>query len=105
MDQYPPNQYPPNQYPPPPPPHRPHDEPNVGMNVLSALQILICCSLPILGVIMYIVWKDTKPRAAKSILTVSLITFAIVFVLGIILFALGFFGAFLESFEDPYYGY
>ncbi len=98
---------PPPQY---PPPQKPRDEANVGLNIVSVVQMWLCCPLPILGIILYFSWKDSKPIAAKSMLKVSLIAFAIIFVIYIGLFALGIFAGVLEALDsssgyDPYYDY
>ena len=60
------------------------DRPNLGINLLS-----LCC-IPILGVIMYFVWKDQKPAAAKSALIFGLCGIALVGVVCVISFILGF---------------
>jgi hypothetical protein len=49
------------------------------------LNILACC-FPIVGLILFIVWKDEKPRSAKSVGKWALIGF----VLGILLYVIGF---------------
>ncbi len=59
------------------------DQPNWGINIIS-----LCC-IPILGIIMYFVWKNEKPAAAKSALTFSLIGIGVVVVIYILAFALG----------------
>lgn len=61
------------------------DKPNIVVNILS-----LCC-IPILGVVMFFVWKDSHPKAAKSALIFSLINIALGVVLYIILAALGLF--------------
>ncbi|MFJ7732139.1 zinc ribbon domain-containing protein [Lysinibacillus sp. NPDC097231] len=65
----------------------PEDTPNIAVNILS-----VCCT-PLLGFIMYFVWKDNKPKAAKSALIWALIAIGIyivlVIVFGIIVFVLG----------------
>jgi hypothetical protein len=84
--------------PPQPPFPQPDDQPNIGLNVLSVVQML-CCALPILGIILYFVWRDSKPIAAKSMLKVTLIAFAIILFLSILAFAFGFFSIFLAILE------
>ena len=64
------------------------DRPNIAVNLVS-----FCC-IPILGIIMYFVWKDSKPRAAKSALIWGLVAIVIWFILS---FGFGLLGAFLES--------
>ncbi|MDM5247434.1 MULTISPECIES: zinc-ribbon domain-containing protein [unclassified Lysinibacillus] len=63
------------------------DRPNIAINILS-----FCCT-PLLGIIMYFVWKDNKPKAAKSALIWALIVIGVYVVVmvvsGIIGFVLG----------------
>lgn len=49
------------------------------------LNILACC-FPIIGLILFIVWKDDKPRSAKAVGKWALIGF----ILGIVLYVVGF---------------
>lgn len=65
------------------------DQPNIIINILS-----VCC-FPILGIIMYFVWKEKQPKAAKSALTFGLIGFAITILFWILSFLLGMADAFL----------
>ena len=44
---------------------------------------VVCVLFPIIGIILYFSWKNTKPRAAKSALWCGLIAFFIVFFLRI----------------------
>lgn len=67
------------------------DQPNWGINLIS-----LCC-IPILGIIMYFVWKNDKPAAAKSALTFSLIGIGVVVVLYVLAFALGLLGTLLDT--------
>lgn len=69
------------------------DQPNGWVNFLS-----LCC-IPILGIILYFVWKDTKPRSAKSALTFSLIGIGISVIVWVIFF---FFGM-IAGYDDSYY--
>lgn len=55
------------------------DKPNMALNIISLLL------LPILGIILYFVWKKDTPIKAKSILTYALIGWGISFVLNLIL--------------------
>lgn len=64
------------------------DKPNIAVNLVS-----FCC-VPILGIIMFFVWKDNKPKAAKSALIWSIVSIAIWLVLS---FGFGLLGAFLDS--------
>ena len=67
------------------------DQPNWCINLIS-----LCC-IPILGIIMYFVWKNDKPAAAKSALTFSLIGIGVVVVLYVLAFALGLLGTLLDT--------
>lgn len=54
------------------------DKPNMALNIVSLLLI------PLLGIILYFVWKKNTPKRAKSILTYALIGWGISFVLNLI---------------------
>ncbi|EON72424.1 putative membrane protein YvbJ [Lysinibacillus parviboronicapiens] len=60
------------------------DEANVAINILS-----VCCT-PLIGFIMYFLWKDNKPKAAKSALVWALIAIALYIVLIVGFGVLGF---------------
>ncbi|WP_107924226.1 zinc-ribbon domain-containing protein [Lysinibacillus parviboronicapiens] len=60
------------------------DEANVTINILS-----VCCT-PLIGFIMYFLWKDNKPKAAKSALVWALIAIALYIVLIVGFGVLGF---------------
>ncbi|MFC9539681.1 zinc ribbon domain-containing protein [Lysinibacillus sp. NPDC056959] len=70
------------------------DKPNIAINILT-----FCC-IPLLGIIMYFVWKDDKPKAAKSALIWALISVGI-YVVFIVLF--GMLGFVLSSIEESNY--
>lgn len=70
------------------------DKPNIAINILS-----FCC-IPLLGIIMYFVWKDDKPKAAKSALIWALISVGI-YVVFIVFF--GILGFVLGSIEESNY--
>jgi len=55
----------------------PADVPNTGMNVLS-------CFFPVVGIILYFVWKDQTPNKAKKALKWGLIGFAASIAIGLI---------------------
>lgn len=55
------------------------DKPNMGLNIVSLLII------PLLGIILYFVWRKETPIRAKSILTYALIGWGISFVLNLLL--------------------
>lgn len=59
------------------------DKPNWVINILS-----FCC-IPLLGIIMYFVWKNDKPKAAKSALTFGLISIGLAVVSWLISMAIG----------------
>ena len=60
------------------------NKPNIGINILS-----LCC-IPILGIVMYFVWKESQPIAAKSALIFGLCGLGIVVLWYTITFAFGF---------------
>lgn len=70
------------------------DKPNILVNILS-----FCC-FPILGIVMFFVWKDTYPRAAKSALIFSLVSIALGVIAYIILFTLGIFAGVADTTID-----
>ena len=53
-------------------------------DTLSGGMMVLCILFPIVGVILYFSWKNTKPNAASKALKVSLITWAVCFALGFI---------------------
>lgn len=59
------------------------DKPNMALNIVVLLV------MPLLGVILYFVWKEQTPKRAKSVLTYGLIGFGINFGLVIISTILG----------------
>ena len=61
------------------------DKPNTLINIIS-----LCC-IPILGIVMYFVWKDSQPQAAKSALIFGLVGIGLVVVFYIIFFVMGLF--------------
>ncbi|GAB0166652.1 zinc ribbon domain-containing protein [Lysinibacillus sp. CTST325] len=72
----------------------PEDKPNIAINILS-----FCC-VPLLGIIMYFVWKDEKPKAAKSALIWGLVA-VVVYV--VIMFLFGILGFVLGSIDEYNY--
>lgn len=58
------------------------DQPNWGVNILS-----LCC-IPLVGIILFFVWKKERPVAAKSALIFGLITPCIVLILYIVFFVI-----------------
>jgi len=54
------------------------DKPNMALNIVSLLL------MPLLGIILYFVWKKETPIRAKSILTYALIGWGISFALNLI---------------------
>lgn len=72
------------------------DKSNIWINLLS-----LCC-IPILGIIMYFVWKDKQPKAAKSALTFGIIGLVLSFIFAILSVVLGIFAGMVD---DSYYYY
>lgn len=66
------------------------DKPNIAINILS-----FCCT-PLLGLIMFFVWKDGKPKAAKSALIWAIVSFVFWVIISIII-------GILSALADPYY--
>lgn len=54
------------------------DKPNMALNIVSLLL------LPILGIILYFVWRKDTPVRAKSILIYALIGWGISFIMNLI---------------------
>lgn len=59
------------------------DAPNWAVNILS-----FCC-IPLLGIILFFVWKDEKPTAAKWALWSSLASIGLVIIVYAIFFMIG----------------
>lgn len=55
------------------------------------------CITPLLGLILYLVWKDQSPIKAKETCNLTLISLGVAVVLYGILFALGIFGSLLGA--------
>lgn len=73
-----------------------NDTSNICVNLLS-----LCC-FPLLGIIMFFVWKEKQPKAAKSALIFGLIGLVISIIFAIISFVLGIATTIIE---DSYYYY
>lgn len=71
-----------------------NDKSNIWVNLLS-----LCC-VPLLGIIMFFVWKNEQPKAAKSALIFALIGISISIILGVISFLIGIAS---ELPDDSYY--
>lgn len=56
---------------------------------------LLGCCIPIVGLILFLVWKDTKPRTAKAAGVGALISVILGVVSYVLLIALGILGAML----------
>lgn len=69
---------------------------NIWVNLIS-----LCC-FPILGIIMYFVWKDQQPKTAKSALIFGIIGFVISIIIGIISVIIGIASEIMIE-EDYYY--
>ncbi len=50
---------------------------------------LLGCCIPIAGLILYLVWKDTKPKTAKAAGTGALVAVIILVIYYILLFVIG----------------
>lgn len=59
------------------------DKPNWGVNIIT-----LCC-VPLVGLILFFVWKNEKPVAAKSALTFFFINLGIVILFYIAMLLLG----------------
>lgn len=59
------------------------DKPNWGVNLIT-----LCC-IPLVGLIMFFVWKNEKPVAAKSALTFFFISIGIIVVFYALAFIIG----------------
>ncbi|MFJ7664702.1 zinc ribbon domain-containing protein [Lysinibacillus sp. NPDC097162] len=59
------------------------DKPNWGVNIIT-----LCC-VPLVGLIMFFVWKNEKPVAAKSALMFFFINIAIIVLFYIAMFIIG----------------
>lgn len=55
------------------------------------------CCVPIVGLVLFFVWKDSKPKASKDVCKWAIIGTVISVVLYIIAMALGLFASFLGS--------
>ena len=73
-----------------------NDKSNIWVNLIS-----LCC-FPFLGIIMFFVWKDKQPIAAKSALIFGLIGLGISIIVSIISFVLGIAAGMMD---DSYYYY
>jgi len=49
----------------------------------------LSCCFPIVGIILYFIWKDSKPQAAKDVCNFALIGFGIGIALNVISMVLG----------------
>lgn len=72
------------------------DKPNIFVNILS-----LCC-VPILGIVLFFVWKDSQPKAAKSALIFSLINIGLGIILSIIFFVFGVFASIMDAGVNGY---
>lgn len=58
--------------------------------------VLGCC-VPIVGLILFLVWKDNKPKTSKAAGIGALVGVGIIILFYVLIFALGMFGASLDS--------
>ena len=63
--------------------------------------VLGCC-VPVAGLVLYLVWKDTKPKTAKAAGIGGIVGVSLIVVFYILIFALGFLGS---MFEMTYYSF
>lgn len=73
-----------------------NDKSNIWVNLLS-----LCC-VPILGIVMYFVWKEKQPKAAKSALIFGIIGLVIYVIFSIIMIIIG---VASETYYNSYYEY
>ncbi|MFJ7840828.1 zinc ribbon domain-containing protein [Lysinibacillus sphaericus] len=59
------------------------DKPNWGINIIT-----LCC-VPLVGLIMYFIWKNEKPVAAKSALIFFFISIGVIVLFYIVMFIIG----------------
>ena len=71
-----------------------NDKSNIWVNLLS-----LCC-VPILGIVMYFVWKDKQPKAAGHALLFGIIGFVIYIIFSIVMM---FLGIAAEQYDNYYY--
>lgn len=71
------------------------DRPNTGANVAACCSLPFTGGLPIVGLVLYLVWKDEKPNAAKSVCMWSLIPFIAIVVFYLLFFVFGMIGSLL----------
>lgn len=64
---------------------------SAGIDQPSTLVNLVACCFPIVGLILYFVWKDDKPLSAKSVGKWALIGFGISVLLYVLSIVLGIF--------------
>lgn len=58
------------------------DKPNWAVNIIS-----LCC-VPLVGIILFFVWKNEKPVAAKSALIFALIPTVLIIVVYVVFFVI-----------------
>ena len=59
-------------------------DPGKATSALKGLWACLCCNIPIVGVIMFFVWRYDKPDFAKIGLISGIISFALSFLFGIL---------------------
>lgn len=75
---------------------------SAGIGVCNVCCGPMCYTTPaiistVVGIVLYFSWKDTKPKTAKTILIVTLVTAGIAFLGFGVLFSLGILGSILDS--------
>lgn len=66
---------------------RGEDKPNWAVNILT-----LCC-VPLVGLVLFFVWKDEKPIAAKSALTFFFINLGLIILFYIAMLLIGLFSS------------
>lgn len=72
------------------------DVPNTGANIAACCSLPFTGGLPIVGLILYLVWKDEKPNAANSVCLWSLFPFIFIVIFYFLFFILGGISAFFN---------
>ena len=58
---------------------------------------LLGCCIPLVGLILFLVWKDNKPKTAKAAGIGALVSVGCIVLFYVLIFAIGTFGASLNS--------
>ncbi len=89
---------------PPHPPHgRPPHPPHNVEDKAGCIVMLICFFMPVIGLLLYCLWKDFKPQSAKTCLICSLIPTILIVIWGIFSIVSLFLGVFAFGSSEVYY--